>query len=224
MDIKDIFNKQKIYAYIDKHQDILKLNHQPINDTNYILLTKADEIWSKEELANVIKAFHIRRVELDGEQISIKSIYSVRPEPYEKAVNGFHRMYVKKIIFLIKNTGIKSYLKMFEKQKFIILAKPDDEKNTKLNFMRLDKTKTIPVFTDSYEVDNFIIECLDNNYMDIKKYSPMCLNFKELYYFYYLEYSDFKIVIDPCAQQIKDINFSFILSNKLIKYIYSIRK
>lgn len=224
MDIKDVFNKQKIYAYIDKHQDILKLNHQPINDTNYILLTKADEIWSKEELANVIKAFHIRRVELDGEQISIKSIYSVRPEPYEKAVNGFHRMYVKKIIFLIKNTGIKSYLKMFEKQKLIILAKPDDEKNTKLNFMCLDKTKTIPVFTDSYEVDNFIIECLDNNYMDIKKYSPMCLNFKELYYFYYLNYSDFKIVIDPCAQQIKDINFSFVLSNKLIKYIYSIRK
>ena len=66
MDIKDVFNKQKIYAYIDKHQDILKLNHQPINDTNYILLTKADEIWSKEELANIIKAFHIRRVELDG--------------------------------------------------------------------------------------------------------------------------------------------------------------
>ena len=73
-------------------------------------------------------------------------------------------------------------------------------------------------------VDNFIIECLDNNYTDIKKYSPMCLNFKELYYFYYLNYSDFKIVIDPCAQQIKDINFSFVLSNKLIKYIYSIRK
>ena len=119
MDIKDVFNKQKIYAYIDKHQDILKLNHQPINDTNYILLTKADEIWSKEELANIIKAFHIRRVELDGEQISIKSIYSVRPEPYEKAVNGFHRMYVKKIIFLIKNTGIKSYLKMFEKQNLL---------------------------------------------------------------------------------------------------------
>ena len=58
----------------------------------------------------------------------------------------------------------------------------------------------------------------------LKKYSPMCLNFKELYYFYYLNYSDFKIVIDPCAQQIKDINFSFVLSNKLIKYIYSIRK
>ena len=124
----------------------------------------------------------------------------------------------------LERTSIKTSISSQFIIKFIILAKPDDEKNTKLNFMCLDKTKTIPVFTDSYEVDNFIIECLDNNYTDIKKYSPMCLNFKELYYFYYLNYSDFKIVIDPCAQQIKDINFSFVLSNKLIKYIYSIRK
>ena len=49
MDIKDVFNKQKIYAYIDKHQDILKLNHQPINDTNYILINFLNVIFLIKE-------------------------------------------------------------------------------------------------------------------------------------------------------------------------------
>lgn len=220
MDIKSIFDKEDIYVYINKKSDILHISKEKSEDTNKIPIIPKAEKWSKNELAGAIKAFHVRQVEYDGENIPIKDIYTSRPEPYEKAVKGYHRMYTKKIIFLFKKTGGTKYLKLLTRQKFIILAKPDAKIDTDFDIYVLSKTKIMPVFSESTEINNFINDAKDNGLTDVSEYKPLCLKYRELYFFIKKKYPKYTIVLDPYAATVKDVSFSLYMPNKFLEFMF----
>lgn len=219
-DIKSVFGKENIYVYIDKKTDILYISKEQRNDTNDIPIIPKAEVWTKNELAGAIKTFHVRRVEYESEMVPIKSIYVSRPEPYERAVKGYHRMYVKKIIFLLKKTGNMKYLQLLTRQKFIILAKPEKENSVNLMFFALPKTKLVPVFSDSSEMENFINVAKENGLNEISEYSPLCFKYRELYYFINKNFKDFGAILDPYADTVKDVTFSLNMPKDFLEFMY----
>jgi hypothetical protein len=218
--IKQIL-KQELFVYINKKIDIMKLSTVKLNDENYIPILNSKQLWSKKELGDVIKLFNIRRVEYadSNSQIPLSELYIRRTESYERAIKSCHHMYIKKIIFLLKKTLNLAYLKILEKQKYIILAKADSDKGTVIDFFCMKKTKIIPIFSDSSEVEAFFIT-LDKKAEDIQnEYSSLNIRFKDLYKLMIEKYKDYSLLIDPSGTIIKNFSFSMLLNRKLLNYM-----
>jgi hypothetical protein len=218
--IKQIL-KQELFVYINKKIDIMKLSTVKLNDENYIPILNSKQLWSKKELGDVIKLFNIRRIEYadSNSQIPLSELYIRRTESYERAIKSCHHMYIKKIIFLLKKTLNLAYLKILEKQKYIILAKADSDKGTVIDFFCMKKTKIIPIFSDSSEVEAFFIT-LDKKAEDIQnEYSSLNIRFKDLYKLMIEKYKDYALLIDPSGTIIKNFSFSMLLNRKLLNYM-----
>lgn len=222
-DIKSYFNLKKIYVYVSKREDILKLSDTKIDDTNFIPFILKSDIYSKNELADIIRLFHIRRVYLNNEPVPVKEIFTARPESYERAVKGFHRIYVKKIVFLLKRTINLTYVRLLEKQQFIVLVRPDKEENTKLDFLHFENTKVVPVFSDSTEIEAFLSNSKVESIPEVKEYAPMLLRFSELLFFMKNMYKDFSVMLDPYGLTVKGVNFTLKLSQDFMSYVHKTR-
>ena len=213
--------QQELFVYINKKIDIMKLSTVELKEENYIPILESKQIWSKKELGDVIKLLNIRRIEYndDNSQIPLSELYIKRTESYERAIKTCHHMYIKKIIFLLKKTLNLAYLKILEKQKYIILAKADSDKGTVIDFFCMKKTKIIPIFSDSSEVEAFFI-ALDKKAEDIQnEYSSLNIRFKDLYKLMIEKYKDYSLLIDPSGVEIKNFSFSMLLNRKLLNYM-----
>ena len=83
----------------------------------------------------------------------------------------------------------------------------------------MKKTKIIPIFSDSSEVEAFFI-ALDKKAEDIQnEYSSLNIRFKDLYKLMIEKYKDYSLLIDPSGIEIKNFSFSMLLNRKLLNYI-----
>lgn len=210
------FENILLYVYINRKQDIMMLSEDQLNDKDLISLSPMQDKYTKRELSNIVKVFHVRRIYFNDEIIPVKDVFNLRKESYSYALDGYHQIYFKKVIFLIKKSRDTAYVHMLAAFKYIVFAKIN---GLDIELLNLKKQKLIPAFSDSSNADNFLFRESAELIPDIENYKKLIVDFKGLKFLLKKKYKDCSVILNPYPDNVKNCNFTLKLTQDFLTYI-----
>lgn len=223
----DEFTETGGYVIINMLYDNIRLSYSNKCNETECLFCNTPRHWEKKDIVEIISAFNIQKLNLpkSNARIDCFELYTPRELEYNKALNQVQSFYTKKYIFLIRKTSQAVFLNMLRKQKFVVLANIDSDKEITLKLFedincKNDK-KYIPLFSDSDMLRAYLDEKKKDSEFSIKDYKPLIMSFRDITHRNKKD-NNLDLIINPVSYPIQGKDFSFTLSPELVSYIYDV--
>ena len=210
--------EQDICIYLHERTDRLTIALIPQNITDAVMIAKPQK-WRKDELKKIMSAFNIQDITVIADEMYelVKDDFGMFVPGEKDAVSAYRTSYIKKIIFLIKKQKYKSLIFLLFKKRYLVLARADSKESPscglKVTFYEkknTDRENFVPVFSDSLELNSFLSGQQNE---DVNEYRPLLLSYKQIVA--NIE-DECGLFINPQQKNIKDIDFCFYISSKVV--------